>query len=165
MAEKLSPKPLVIRNCIECRKSFEIRRPQELSGKKARKFCSHRCNATFHSKKSASRLSLPASNVDGFQISLKSTVGRYIDGSGYVMVTLPGWTTEREHRMVMAQSLGRPLEPGETVHHRNGNKSDNRIENLELRKGHHGPGATSCPNCGYHFNSVEYQERKATGEP
>jgi hypothetical protein len=89
--------------------------------------------------------------------------GRSVDTNGYVYV----WTEEDdpmrvmcrpgkgytlpEHRLVMARSLGRPLESHEEVHHINGDRADNRLENLEMWSKSHPYGQRlRCRACGSH---------------
>jgi hypothetical protein len=72
----------------------------------------------------------------------------HLDNQGYRRHRINGKNVF-EHRLVMEQVLARKLLRSETVHHKNGDRLDNRPENLEVWIGNHPRGATEehCSTC------------------
>jgi hypothetical protein len=80
------------------------------------------------------------------KIGDKRTTGGYVDiflGKSNPSANKDGWA--KEHRVIMERHLNRKLEIWEVVHHKNRNKKDNRIENLEVMASHDHPTCLDCP--------------------
>lgn len=107
------PKVHQQRRCPTCQQDF-VAKERGARGA-AQRFCSVDC-ARWQKRGLRPRTSGPA---------------WYVAKNGYVSARINGRTT-LQHRLAMEQALGRPLEPFENVHHKNGIRDDNRSENLEL---------------------------------
>ena len=104
---KFNVKIKIDKKCLICNKKFLV-----VPSKKMAKYCSRACKHLAPRKKGADHPSFKGGGV-------KSDGYRYI-------------CNKPEHRIVMEKELGRKLKGYECVHHKNGIKDDNRLENLEL---------------------------------
>jgi len=120
--------------CLICNKSFKVPKHRI----KTAKFCSLSCKSKYIQKIHPElRKKLPHKFGKNHH---NWSGGRFLDKSGYVLLrktTYPNCNHRGyviEHRWVMEKHIGRLLETREHVHHINGIKTDNRIENLMLFK-------------------------------
>jgi len=151
------PKEKITKICEWCNKEFKIS-----PSKTYVKYCSLSCREKGRRRTHRSMTGDARGNYKGRWIA-----------NGYVMLAIAGLSPEdqklavemkysylnnclAEHRLVMAKHLERPLKRGEIVHHRNGVKHDNRLENLELTTHHKhantvvfGNHRLQCPRCGF----------------
>ncbi len=85
--------------------------------------------------------------------------GKTVEANGYIAVYHPEYTGKKirknyvyEHRWNMEQHLGRKLEPGEEIHHIDGNRKNNKLDNLMLFK-------NKSEHLKYHWTLPNYKGR------
>lgn len=94
----------MVKNCLNCGKEFSTNRENA-------KFCHHPCSVKFRNKNKR----IP-----------------YLKHDGYIWLTVSPNIRRKVHDLTMEEVINRPLTENECVHHINGIRTDNRIENLQL---------------------------------
>lgn len=141
-------KSMLLVDCINCGKKHS-RYPSHIN-KMGNNYCSKKCYAE---------------SKIGKQLPLTSPINNHAENNpnwnggrryfqGYILIRTGYREYKREHRLIMEKVIGRELRGDEVVHHINGIKDDNRIENLEImsksehQKHHHPKLFKKCNNCG-----------------
>ena len=145
----------VTKHCEHCGKEFYTRQSRcetkrwcsnecYLADRRIKKVCPF-CGKEFYSPKKRQRAYCSAEcrkQAKPKPWNMRGEKGdRFLSRHGYIYIHVPDHPSVRhkedkrvyEHRLVMEKHLGRFLEPSELVRHKNRIRSDNRIENLELR--------------------------------
>ena len=136
-------KPRIGFICRQCSKRFEVSPGR---AKQKPRFCDVKCYGKYLKKQTPWNKGITAKQDPRLATGKRHGMygkrtprwngGRFID-QGYVFVWSPKHPESnrgyvREHRLIMEKTIGRYLTNDEVVHHINGIKTDNRIENLLL---------------------------------
>lgn len=108
----------VIRICPQCKLVFHAAASEVNRG--GAKFCSTRCSSKFNQKDGGFNRKTGTMNHRGYILEWAPKHPAQV--KGYVP----------QHRLIVEQSIGRLLMKQEVVHHKDHNRSNNKIENLEI---------------------------------